>query len=606
MISGMSVTVLFFTIFVYGQLPSTALTTPGKCERITIPLCQDLPYNMTRMPNLMRHTNQADAAIEVHEYVSLVKFGCSQHLKFFLCSLYAPMCADQVDVPIPSCRSVCEDVKARCLPILQRLAFGWPSKLSCSRLPVPGKNGLCMELPDITEGRRSRNKESGKGIKAENGKAASKSINLDLLSSRLYPKTRDDGISDVEWGKEGNSYGAKTVNTERNLPEKFCPRNFGSVLSKTTSVKACVPRCDRDILFSRHDKDVVNIWMIVWSAFCFIATLLTVATFWVDTGRFRYPERPIIFLSMCCCNTSIAYLVRSFVGAELISCEKIEGDSYLVKEGLESTGCIIVFLLLYYFGMAAALWWLVLTCAWFLAAGRKWGHEAIESRASYFHVLAWGVPAVLTIIVLTLRQVEGEELTGLCNVGSRSRDSLLRFVIFPLCFFFFFGSVFIILGFSSLVRIQKVMKRGERDTKKLQRHMVRIGTFSILYTVPAISVIACQVYEYVNRPGWYAVAMGTALQCSHPTVGNCSLDRSIPTEEIFMLKHAMILLQGIATGVWVWNNKTWNSWATFCNNQIRRKPRRTLKSPTIVYRPPHAVLVKSTPNVKLTDTVVCL
>ncbi|XP_013781532.1 frizzled-9-like [Limulus polyphemus] len=592
MISAMLLTVLIFFIIVYGQVPLTALKNPEKCERITIPLCQDLPYNMTRMPNLMGHTNQADAAIEVHEYVSLVKFGCSQHLKFFLCSLYAPMCAHQVDVPIPSCRSVCEEVKARCFPILERLAFGWPTKLSCSRLPVPGKNGLCMELPDITEERRSRNKESEKGIKAEKGKTNYKSINPNLLPSRLYPKTREDGISDVDGGKEEYSYGGKNVNIERDLSAKFCPRNFVSVLSKTTSVKTCVPRCDRDILFSRHDKNVVDIWMIVWSAFCFMATLLTVATFWVDTARFRYPERPIIFLSMCCCNISIAYLVRSFAGAEFISCEKTERDSYLVKEGLESTGCIIVFLLLYYFGMAAALWWLVLTCAWFLAAGRKWGHEAIESRASYFHVLAWGVPAILTIIVLTLRQVEGEELTGLCNVGSRSRDALLRFVIFPLCFFFFFGSVFIILGFSSLVRIRRVMKQGDRNTNKLERHMVRIGTFSILYTVPAISVIACQVYEYINRPGWYAVAMDTAPQCSYPTAGGCSLDQSIPSEEVFMLKHAMTLLQGIATGVWVWNSKTWNSWATFFNNQIRRKPRRSVKSPTIVYRPPHVVLLK--------------
>ena len=37
----------------------------GKCERITIPLCQDMLYNNTRMPNLMGHNDQSDAAIEV-------------------------------------------------------------------------------------------------------------------------------------------------------------------------------------------------------------------------------------------------------------------------------------------------------------------------------------------------------------------------------------------------------------------------------------------------------------------------------------------------------------------------------------------------------------
>ena len=74
---------------------SSSLTST--CERITIPMCMDTGYNVTRMPNYMGHTSQADAAIHVHEFLPLVQIGCSRHLKFFLCSLYAPMCADQVN-----------------------------------------------------------------------------------------------------------------------------------------------------------------------------------------------------------------------------------------------------------------------------------------------------------------------------------------------------------------------------------------------------------------------------------------------------------------------------------------------------------------------------
>lgn len=32
-----------------------------QCERITVPACQGLGYNMTAMPNLAGHTSQADA-----------------------------------------------------------------------------------------------------------------------------------------------------------------------------------------------------------------------------------------------------------------------------------------------------------------------------------------------------------------------------------------------------------------------------------------------------------------------------------------------------------------------------------------------------------------
>lgn len=41
---------------------SVQIPTHNKCEAITIPLCTELPYNMTIMPNLIGHTSQEDAA----------------------------------------------------------------------------------------------------------------------------------------------------------------------------------------------------------------------------------------------------------------------------------------------------------------------------------------------------------------------------------------------------------------------------------------------------------------------------------------------------------------------------------------------------------------
>ena len=59
----------------------------ARCERITIPMCMDMKYNLTRMPNLVGHSNQKDAAIQVHEFTPLVRYGCSRLLRFFLCAL---------------------------------------------------------------------------------------------------------------------------------------------------------------------------------------------------------------------------------------------------------------------------------------------------------------------------------------------------------------------------------------------------------------------------------------------------------------------------------------------------------------------------------------
>lgn len=58
--------------------------------------------------------------------------------------------------------------------------------------------------------------------------------------------------------------------------------------------------------------------------------------------------------------------------------------------------------------MAAFAWWACLALAWFLAAGLKWGHEAIESRSHLFHLISWVIPALQTYVVLAVGKVEGE------------------------------------------------------------------------------------------------------------------------------------------------------------------------------------------------------
>ena len=153
------ISLLFLIVTVYISASIGGPSRPSsKCEPITIPMCQDVPYNYTRMPNLMGHQDQAAAAIEVHEFKPLVEMGCSRYLKFFLCSIYAPMCADQVDLPIPACQTLCLEVKNRCAPVLKSLNFPWPEALECDKLPMP-ENGLCMEHPDIEEAQQGSGRQ---------------------------------------------------------------------------------------------------------------------------------------------------------------------------------------------------------------------------------------------------------------------------------------------------------------------------------------------------------------------------------------------------------------------------------------------------------------
>ncbi|XP_069476234.1 frizzled-10 [Ambystoma mexicanum] len=519
----------------------------GRCQPIEIPMCKDIGYNMTRMPNLMGHENQREAAIQLHEFAPLVEYGCHGHLKFFLCSLYAPMCTEQVSTPIPACRVMCEQARLRCSPIMEQFNFKWPDSLDCSKLPNKNDpNYLCMEAPN-------------------NG--TDDSLRGSSVLPPIFRPQRPSGSLDLP---------------PKDHPNRVTCENPGKFHHVEKS-GSCAPRCTPgvDIYWSQEDKSFALIWTAVWSILCFVSSAFTVFTFLIDPQRFKYPERPIIFLSMCYCVYSVGYIIRLFAGPESIACDRDSGQLYVIQEGLESTGCTIVFLVLYFFGMASSLWWVVLTLTWFLAAGKKWGHEAIEANSSYFHLAAWAIPAVKTILILVMRRVAGDELTGLCYVGSLDVNAVTGFVLIPLACYLVIGTSFILSGFVALFHIRRVMKTGGENTDKLEKLMVRIGVFSVLYTVPATCVIACYFYERLNMDHWRTLAIQERCRLDNQTGGpDCTMATSVPAVEIFMVKIFMLLIVGSTSGMWIWTSKTFQSWQNVCSSRLKTRGHR--KPPTAI------------------------
>lgn len=127
------------TTIVGGGPPNDAL---GKCEPITISICMDLPYNLTIMPNMLGHTRQEEAGLDVYQFVPLVKINCSPDLQFFLCLVYVPLCTI-LDHPIRPCRSLCESARV-CENVMRTFDFEWPENLSCDKFPEAGGDEICV------------------------------------------------------------------------------------------------------------------------------------------------------------------------------------------------------------------------------------------------------------------------------------------------------------------------------------------------------------------------------------------------------------------------------------------------------------------------------
>lgn len=379
--------------------------THGLCEPITIPICKDIGYNQTFMPNILGHETQTDAGLEVTTYHPLVKINCSPQLSLFLCALYLPVCTI-LTTPIPPCRSVCIAARDGCSELMNRFGHDWPEYMACDKFP--DSPSLCVG-PNKSSSASSHNTNSDKSYIQNNIHTRTPRPLNPIIP---YPVTQKNSVSN----SKGQVDSSPTSNREI---QDACPvtwamepkRKYQIIFSEERQLNNCGLPCT-GVMFDAEQDNFARYWIGGWAILCFVSTLFTVLTFLIDMRRFRYPERPIIFISGCYLVISLCYVV-GFVLKDTAACITADGGAAVVTQGTKNEGCTILFMLTYFFTMSSSIWWVILTLTWVLAAGLKWGHEAIESNSQYFHLAAWGVPAIKTITIIALGSIDGDVLSGM-------------------------------------------------------------------------------------------------------------------------------------------------------------------------------------------------
>ncbi|XP_053610907.1 frizzled-4 [Plodia interpunctella] len=492
------IAILFTVTLVTGAAAEASVRT---CEPIKVAMCKNIGYNQTGMPNLARHSLQADADVTLQTFSPLVQYGCSPQLDLFLCTVYVPMCTDKVALPIGPCRGLCETVYARCYPVLQGFGFQWPAELDCSLFPAENNHEhMCMEGP------------------GDHGPPVG-SIPLD------------------------HSVGGSGACQRLVKPKSWVwVRGSGR----------CAQFCEAEVLWEAGERRAAEVWLATWAALSFACTLAAVGAQLACGDRGRAGERALVLVALCRCAAAAGWGVRAAAGRTAAGCAKdsaIPTRMLLAHDGLANPNCAVVFLLLYYFGLAASVWWVVVAGAWRASVLRPPQSSNTPSRnerhSSLLQLAAWGVPAALAAAVLVTRDVDADELTGTCFVGNQSSKSLLALVIVPEAICLLLGSVFLASGLRALLRrpAPTPVPSALLSTPQAMtdQSLLRLGAFAALYAVPSACILATWMYEYAWRDSWLAAPMPSSEPSTHPR----------PAFWVFLFRIFASQILGVMVAVWI-------------------------------------------------------
>jgi frizzled protein 5/8 len=96
-----------------------------------------------------------------------------------------------------------------------------------------------------------------------------------------------------------------------------------------STVKKCLPPCRSAYFSDEQSKSIMNTWLTILSILCALSCTFVLLTFFLDMTRFKYPQRPIIFLSLCYFFVSCGYLIRLILGHENVACRLDNKVNYL-------------------------------------------------------------------------------------------------------------------------------------------------------------------------------------------------------------------------------------------------------------------------------------
>ncbi|KAL4709030.1 hypothetical protein ACJJTC_005891 [Scirpophaga incertulas] len=311
-------------------------------------------------------------------------------------------------------------------------------------------------------------------------------------NSTLFPTRCDNAVREMKFNTTGKC-----------LPPLI---HTHKALHFYEGISGCGLPC-RDPLYTEDEHQQIH-RLVAWGAgMCLALNLLTVATFLIDwRSANKYPALVIFYINVCFAVASMGWLVQFGVGSrDDIVCSKDGTRRQGEPSAEENLSCVVVFVLVYYFMMAACVWFVIFTYAWhmsFRALGKI--QDRIDKKAAYFHLVAWSLPLVLTITTMAFGEVDGSSVTGVCFVGYVSHPMRAGLLLAPLAVVLVIGGYFLLRGVFSLIAVRVSSKDviSPRASNKIRQTITRCSLTAALVAVFICVTFACHIYEFRNAELW--------------------------------------------------------------------------------------------------------
>ncbi|XP_058943926.2 protein smoothened [Pocillopora verrucosa] len=380
----------------------------------------------------------------------------------------------------------------------------------------------------------------------------------------------------------GNCKGGSV--TELQLNESACKRPLVATKHESSwyeGIEGCGIQCENPI-FTTEEHTRIHRFVGAFGSLSFTCSLFTMITFLIGwKSQNRYPSVILFYMNTCFCAASMGFLIQFADGARNRTVCR-EDDTMRLQEPGENDCflCILTFVLVYYFSLVGALWFVILAFSWsicFKSLGST--RDNFAGKVVYFHAIAWLIPLTLAIGTLAMKQVDANSLSGICFVGYKNPNMRAIFLLVPLGLDLLIGGSFLTQGLATLCKLRRANPNflSHRAAHKIKETIMRVGVFSFISFLTVFTTFACHVYEYHNQKIWeesyrdFVRCIAEKVARGQTWKATCSVGTR-PDLSIIELELASLFGTGIAMSSWTWTSNTLQTWQKLWR-RITRKNR---------------------------------